>query len=104
MERTVVCERDLKTRPGTYLRRVRKKRTLLVTDRGDPRISPPAWQVRLGGAEMLLFFGGFDRREIMDDTSRDAGRLAFLYPVSDIDGLKQKLGRVDLLSASGPTQ
>jgi antitoxin (DNA-binding transcriptional repressor) of toxin-antitoxin stability system len=46
MERTVVGERDLKTRLGTYLRRVREQRTLLVTDRGDPRISPPAWRVR----------------------------------------------------------
>jgi prevent-host-death family protein len=36
MERTVVGARELKTRLGTYLRRVRQGRTLLVTDRGEP--------------------------------------------------------------------
>lgn len=36
MERTVVGARELKTRLGTYLRRVREGRTLVVTDRGEP--------------------------------------------------------------------
>jgi prevent-host-death family protein len=36
MERDVVGSRELKTRLGTYLRRVREGRTLLVTDRGEP--------------------------------------------------------------------
>jgi prevent-host-death family protein len=36
MERHVVGARELKTRLGTYLRRVREGRTLLVTDRGEP--------------------------------------------------------------------
>ena len=45
MERTVVGVRELKTRLGTHLRRVREGRTLLLSDRGDPRISPPAWRV-----------------------------------------------------------
>ena len=36
MERTAVGARELKTRLGTYLRRVREGRTLLVTDRGEP--------------------------------------------------------------------
>jgi prevent-host-death family protein len=36
MERTVVGARELKTRLGTYLQRVREGRTLLVTDRGEP--------------------------------------------------------------------
>ena len=35
MERSVVGARELKTRLGTYLRRVREGRTLLVTDRGE---------------------------------------------------------------------
>jgi prevent-host-death family protein len=35
MERTVVGARELKTRLGTYLRRVREGRTLVVTDRGE---------------------------------------------------------------------
>jgi len=36
MERSVVGARELKTRLGMYLRRVREGRTLLVTDRGEP--------------------------------------------------------------------
>jgi prevent-host-death family protein len=36
MERDVVGARELKTRLGTYLRRVREGRSLLVTDRGEP--------------------------------------------------------------------
>ena len=34
--RTVVGARELKTRLGTYLQRVRQGRTLVVTDRGEP--------------------------------------------------------------------
>ncbi len=36
MERNVVGARELKARLGTYLRRVRQGRTLIVTDRGHP--------------------------------------------------------------------
>ena len=36
MERNVVGARELKVRLGTYLRRVREGRTLVVTDRGRP--------------------------------------------------------------------
>jgi prevent-host-death family protein len=36
MERSVVGARELKTRLGKYLRRVREGRTVLVTDRGEP--------------------------------------------------------------------
>jgi prevent-host-death family protein len=36
MPRNVVGARELKTRLGTYLRRVREGNTLLVTDRGEP--------------------------------------------------------------------
>ena len=36
MERHIVGARELKTRLGTYLRRVRQGRTLVVTDRGEP--------------------------------------------------------------------
>jgi len=36
MERNLVGARELKARLGTYLRRVRAGRTLLVTDRGQP--------------------------------------------------------------------
>ena len=36
MERSIVGARELKTRMGTYLRRVREGRIVLVTDRGEP--------------------------------------------------------------------
>jgi prevent-host-death family protein len=36
MERDLVGARELKARLGTYLRRVRQGRTLVVTDRGEP--------------------------------------------------------------------
>ena len=36
MVRNVVGARELKTRLGTYLKRVREGRTLVVTDRGEP--------------------------------------------------------------------
>lgn len=36
MVRTLVGARELKTRLGAYLQRVREGRTLVVTDRGEP--------------------------------------------------------------------
>ena len=36
MARDIVGARELKTRLGSYLRRVREGRTLVVTDRGEP--------------------------------------------------------------------
>lgn len=36
MDRNLVGARELKARLGTYLRRVRQGRTLVVTDRGQP--------------------------------------------------------------------
>jgi prevent-host-death family protein len=36
MQRQTVGARELKTRLGTYLRRVRLGQTLVVTDRGEP--------------------------------------------------------------------
>jgi prevent-host-death family protein len=36
MKRQAVGARELKTRLGTYLQRVREGRTLVVTDRGEP--------------------------------------------------------------------
>src|SRR5258708_21517433 len=43
MARNVVGARELKTRLGTYLQRVREGRTLVVTDRGEPvaELRPP---------------------------------------------------------------
>ncbi len=36
MKRNLVGSRELKARLGTYLREVRRGRTLVVTDRGEP--------------------------------------------------------------------
>jgi hypothetical protein len=44
---------------------------------------------------MLVFYGGLDPREVMDDTSRDAGFLGFLYPASDAIELKRRIGSID---------
>jgi hypothetical protein len=46
--------------------------------------------------EMMLFYGGFDAREIMDDTLKEAGFLMFLYPVSDAEEVKKIIGTIDL--------
>ena len=45
--------------------------------------------------ESLTFCGGFDSREVMDDVTREAGFLAFIYPVSDADNLKHRIGTID---------
>jgi hypothetical protein len=43
----------------------------------------------------MLFYGGFDAREIMDDTTKEAGFLAFLYPASNAEDLKKTVGTID---------
>src|ERR1700716_2868478 len=45
MERSVVGARELKTRLGTYLRRGRAGRTVLLTDRGRSGTEAPARHV-----------------------------------------------------------
>jgi hypothetical protein len=51
---------------------------------------------RLGPApEMFMFYGGFDPVEIMHDTNKEAGFLAFLYPIPDADKMRERLGSVD---------
>jgi hypothetical protein len=51
---------------------------------------------RLGQAsEVFLFHGGFDAPETMTDPSKVAGFLAFLYPVSEADRLRDRLESVD---------
>jgi hypothetical protein len=44
---------------------------------------------------MMLFWGGFDAHEIMDDTTKEGGFLAFLYPASDAEELKKTIGTID---------
>lgn len=60
---------------------------LLITCELIPRLCPEP--------EVMLFYGGFDAREIMDDTTQEAGFLTFLYPASDADELKKRLGTID---------
>jgi hypothetical protein len=50
--------------------------------------------------EIFQFVGGFDPQEIMTDTAKKAGFLAFLYPVSDADTLRKRLGSVDYVAPS----
>jgi hypothetical protein len=63
------------------------RHVLLITCEPIPRVSPES--------ECLLFYGGFSPRVIMDDTSQEAGFLAFLYPVGDAEELKKTIGTID---------
>jgi hypothetical protein len=55
------------------------------------------WIPRLGPErEMLNFIGGFDPRSVMDDTSRGAGFVSFIYPIQDAERLKSLIGSIDL--------
>lgn len=46
--------------------------------------------------ELLLFYGGFAPRPVMDDTAQDAGFLAFIYPADNVDELKSRIGTIDI--------
>jgi hypothetical protein len=61
----------------------RTRHVLLLTCAVIPRLGTDS--------EMLLFIGGFDPRETMNDTTREAGFLAFRYPAGDADDLKHVL-------------
>jgi hypothetical protein len=41
------------------------------------------------------FYGGFDPHEIMTEPRKEAGFLAFLYPLSEADKARERLGSVD---------
>jgi hypothetical protein len=43
----------------------------------------------------LLFVGGFDTKEAMDDTSRAVSFLALSYPAENVDDLRRRLGSID---------
>lgn len=45
--------------------------------------------------ESLLFFGGFDAKEVMTDVNAEGGFLMFLYPVPNADALMAELGSTD---------
>jgi hypothetical protein len=63
------------------------RHVLIITCEPVPRLGPEP--------EMMLLLGGFDVREIMDDTTKNAGFLTFLYPASDSEELKKRLGTTD---------
>jgi hypothetical protein len=51
---------------------------------------------RLGSdPEIFLFHGGFDTPETMTDPTKEAGFLAFLYPLSEAANVRERLGSVD---------
>jgi hypothetical protein len=50
--------------------------------------------------EMLMFYGGFDALQAMTDPTKEGGFLAFIYPVSEVDNIRQRLGSVDYVQKS----
>jgi hypothetical protein len=47
------------------------------------------------GPEIFLFHGGFDAPETMTDPMKEAGFLAFIYPLSEAANVRERLGSVD---------
>ena len=43
----------------------------------------------------MLFVGGFDSADAMNDTERAMSFLAFSYPTEDVEDLRQRLGSMD---------
>lgn len=51
--------------------------------------------------EIFSFCGGFDSAEVMTDPRREAGFLAFYYPIADAEQLKERIGTVDYAPSGG---
>jgi hypothetical protein len=68
------------------------KHVLAVTCERVPKLGPQP--------EMFIFYGGFDPAEIMTDPTKEAGFLAFLYPLSEADKMRERLGSVDYIPQS----
>ena len=47
-----------------------------------------------------MFYGGFDARETMEDANKQAGFLAFIYPVTEADKLRERIGSADYIPKS----
>jgi hypothetical protein len=47
-----------------------------------------------------MFDGGFDALEAMTDPTKEGVFLAFIYPVSEADNIRQRLGSVDYVQKS----
>jgi hypothetical protein len=63
------------------------RHVLAVTCQAIPKLGPDP--------EVFMFYGGFDPCEIMTDPTKEAGFLAFLYPISEADKVRERLGSVD---------
>jgi hypothetical protein len=50
--------------------------------------------------EIFLFHGGYDAFETMTDPTKQAGFLAFLYPLSEAADVRKRLGSVDCVPKS----
>lgn len=50
--------------------------------------------------EMFMFYGGFDAFGTMTDPTKEGGFLAFVYPVSEADNIRERLGSVDYVPKS----
>jgi hypothetical protein len=46
---------------------------------------------------IFVFYGGFSSLETMTDPRKEAGFLAFLYPVVEAEKLRERLGSVDFV-------
>jgi hypothetical protein len=67
------------------------RHVLLLTCEAIPNLGPEP--------EMFLFFGGFDP-ETMRNPTKEAGFLAFLYPISEAERVRERLGSVDYIPTS----
>ena len=63
------------------------KHVLAITCVAIPRLGPDP--------EIFLFHGGFDAPETMTDPAKEAGFLAFLYPLSEAASVRERIGSVD---------
>jgi hypothetical protein len=50
--------------------------------------------------EMFMFYGGFDASQTMTDPTKEGGFLAFIYPLSEADNIRERLGSVDWVPKS----
>ena len=92
MERNLVGARELKARLGTYLRRVRQGRTLVVTDRGQPiaQLGPIALAVGTDAVLAKLIAAGSVTRTVNEPLAPfrlvdNSGRPAAAAIVKDRD-------------------
>jgi hypothetical protein len=50
--------------------------------------------------EVFVFYGGFDAPEAMTNPRKEAGFLAFIYPIGESEKTRQRLGNVDYVPRS----